>query len=454
MKETYVAAAPITPTNAMVIRGDAALAPGTYVLPEGLTIAADGITLEGHGATLIGAGRRGTGITLDGRAGVTIRNVRLRDYEHGICARKCRKLRLERNQIASTGEVAANTVFLDIWRPAHEAYGGAILLDHVDDSEVVENDIQHQMCGLLTYYCNRLTVRGNLANYNSGYGLHLFGTSDSVFEQNWADYCCRYEPRGPRIGHMGADATGFLIVQGSCRNVFRGNYARLGGDGFFLAGMAPSGVYAPCNDNLFEENDGSHSPNIAFEATFSSGNIFRNNKADRCNYGFWHGFSAEHIIENNSMVMNRQAGIAVENGVGFQVRGNQFQRNGAGILLWSKHEDTWLDALPERQTVYGWLIERNTLTRNGTGIYIAADRDHGIRPMPPELCGRPEQRPHDNTIRGNDIQDNRIGIELVRADRTHIEDNIINRNVECNVRQDDAAETLLRNNLGSAGGYL
>src|SRR6185503_15394618 len=72
------------------------------------------------------------------------------------------------------------------------------------DSLVEENDLQHQQSGLLTYFCRNLTVRRNQASYNSGYGIHLFGTCDCLFEENSADYCCRFEPRegGLHYGHM------------------------------------------------------------------------------------------------------------------------------------------------------------------------------------------------------------------------------------------------------------
>src|SRR5579871_312556 len=305
---------PVTPADGMEIGADCVLAPGIYVLPRGLSIVADGVTLDGNGAVLIGQDRQGAGIRLEGRSGVTIRNVRLRDYTHGIHARRCTNLTLVGNQIASTAELPPNTVFLDIWRRPEAAYGGAILLHEVSYSLVAGNDLQHQQSGLLTYHCARLTVRGNQAGYNSGYGFHLFGTSDSLFEENSADYCCRFEPRegGRHYGHVGADATGFLAVYHSCRNTFRRNTARLGGDGFFLAGLTPDGEKAGCNDNLFEENDASLSPNIAFEATFCRGNRFRNNFADRCNYGFWLGFSWDTTIESNRILLNRQAGIAVE----------------------------------------------------------------------------------------------------------------------------------------------
>jgi parallel beta-helix repeat protein len=444
------------PTDGQVITADTRLEPGVYFLPSGLTIAANGVTL-------VGQGRGGTGVRLEGHSGVTIRNLSLREYYHGVVARHAQQLTLAQNQITSTAEVEANTVFLDIWRDAARAYGGAILLDHVEDASVAENDLQHQMNGLLCYHCRRLNVRNNNASYNSGFGVHLYDTSDSVYEENVADYCCRYEPRDQAAarrgagstGHMGADAAGFLIVYKSCGNIFRRNFARLGGDGFFLAGRSAAGEAVPCNDNLFEENDGSLSPNIAFEATFSARNVFRNNWADRCNFGFWLGFSTDVVLEANRMVHNRQAGIAVENGARFAVRGCDFQRNHvAGILLWSTFAEEWYRDLPDQRAPHHWLIEGNKFFGNGTGVAIRADQEHGIRPVPPAVRGKPELRPYDHELRGNDFQDNRVAIHLHCTDRVVIEQNTMNRNVEADLRREDDRDTTVGANLGLRGAYL
>jgi len=245
-----------------------------------------------------------------------------------------------------------------------------------------------------------------------------------------------------------------VVVYGSCRNTFRRNAARLGGDGFFLAGLTPSGEKRGCDDNRFEENDASLSPNIAFEATFCRGNVFLRNHADRSNYGFWLGFSWDTVVEENRVVGNRQAGVAVENGHACTVRGNTFQANGHGVLLWSKRAPEFEEAFPDALTSYDWAIEGNRFTRNGIGVRIAANQDHGIRSLPEEPDKPAAPRPHGHRILRNDIQDNRIGIELVRTDDTRIEENILNRNVEANLRQDDARHTIARDNLGAAGGYL
>lgn len=449
------------PSNGMVITRNTTLKPGVYLLPDGITIDADNVTLDGNGATIIGANRRGVAVTVKGRRNVTIRNLRVREYYHGIVARDCSGLTIEHNDITGTAEVELNTVFLNITTPASEAYGAAILLERVSQSEIRDNEMPHQMNGLLSYFCHHLRVLRNNASYCSGFGFHLYNTCDSLFESNWADYCNRYEPRDPgkpvigvgHYGHMGADATGFLIIHASCRNIFRRNFARCGGDGFFLAGRIGDQALG-CDENLFEENDASLSPNIAFEATFSAGNIFRNNWADRCNFGFWLGFSAQNVLEGNRMLFNRQAAIGVENGVDFEVRGNDFQSNGTGVLLWTKYIESFYRDCPELRTIRNWKIEENHFLRNNTAIAILADKDHGVRSMPEDASNKPELRPCDNIIRANDIQEGRIGIHLQGTDRTVIEKNKLNRNCETDIRREDDRDTTIGHNLGHRGAYL
>ncbi|MCK6484412.1 MAG: right-handed parallel beta-helix repeat-containing protein [Phycisphaerae bacterium] len=443
-----------TPVDGMVVRESTRLAPGIHSLPNGLRIAGDGITLDGAGATLIGERDRGAAVRVEGCSGVTVRGCSIQSYQHGIYASRCSGLTLAGNTIRGTSEVPANTVFLDIWKPAADAYGGAILLHEVADSLIEDNDIQHQMNGLLTYGCRRLTVRRNNASYNSGFGIHLYETCHSVIAENFADYCCRYEPRGLRAGHVGADAAGFVIVHRSCHNVFRRNFARLGGDGFFLAGLTQRLEKVGCDFNVFEQNDGSLSPNIAFEATFSMGNVFRDNRADYCNFGFWLGYSWDNTLADNRMVSNRTAGIAVEHGRGMTLRRNHFHGNAHGVLLWTKRVPELLAVFPEAELSRDWTIEENTFVRNGTGVRIAADQDHGIRPVEPATPEMLQLRPVDHRIRRNVFNDHRVAIELVRCDRTTLIDNTFTGSVEANLRETDCRETVARPNLGLAGAYI
>jgi parallel beta-helix repeat protein len=420
------------PIGPLVIHQDTVLDPGGLLLPEGIVIDGDGITLDGNGGLLVGSNRQGRGLTILNHSGVTIKNLRVRDYYHGLYASNCSNLTISCCQLTSTAEVPANTIFLEIWKPAEEAYGGGIMLVNCRDCLVESNDLQHQMAGLLSYNCDELTVRRNNASFCSGWGFHIFQTSDSLYEDNCADYCCRFEPRGPRTGQMGADAAGFLIIHSSCRNRFIRNLARLGGDGFFLAGLSPYWEGVPCNDNRFEENDGSYSPNIAFEATFSAGNVYTNNFASHCNYGFWLGFSRDGVVEGNQVTENASAGIATENGFNFKVRGNTFEKNDHGILLWSKHIPEFATAVPENDTSRDWYVEENTFLRNNKGFRIAANQDHGVRPYRVPEGEDPQQfrRPHNHVIRRNTFSDNRIAVEALNCDRTSLEENTFDHNVE------------------------
>jgi parallel beta-helix repeat protein len=409
----------IVPINGMEIDQDVTFIPGVYHLADGIKVIKDEITIDGNGALIVGSGKQGNGVSIESHTDVVVKNLNVLNYHHGISVKESLRPAILNCQVTGTAEITANTIFLDIWRPAENAYGAGIFFWNVDEGIINSNNLQHQMNGLLAYGCDELIIKDNNASYCSGFGFHLYQTCNSLVENNYADYCCRYEPRGEGHGHMGADSAGFLVINGSCHNTFRGNYARLGGDGFFLAGLTPQLVLAGCNDNLFEKNDGSYSPNIAFEATFSSGNIYRNNRANFCNYGFWCGFSNTGTIENNQILENRQAGIAVENGYDFKIEHNTFKRNGHGILLWSKSIPAFTQAVPANDTSYGWQIVNNEFDNNWKAIRIAADQDHGVRPLSPGgEYGFPAPIPHHHAIVNNTIHNSIIGIEIFRAEGT------------------------------------
>ena len=408
--------------NGITIKQDTKLEPKVYLLPEGITIDSDNVTLDGNGATIMGTDKTASrGINISGRKNIIIKNLRILNYYHGISIKKSTGIEICNCTITLTTEIQSNTLFLDVWKPAADSYGGAIFLEQVTDAKIHDNDLQHQMNGILSYQCRGVNVVNNLANYCSGFGFHLFETCDSTYANNYADYCCRYY-LSDSGSHLGADAAGFLIVYKSCNNIFRRNYARLGGDGFFLAGLTPDGIDVGCNNNLFEENDASYSPNNAFEGVFSKGNIYQNNKANHSNYGFWLGFSSDCTLKDNQIYNNRQAGIAVENGIHFEVLNNDIQNNTHGILIWTRLYD-FLKTVPDMNaTSRDWLIERNRLIQNKKAIRIAANQDHGVRSL---IEGKSSVSPNNHIIQNNQIRGNIIGIDLEKVKNTQMNQNIL-----------------------------
>jgi parallel beta-helix repeat protein len=408
--------------NGLTINKDTQLEPRVYSLPEGITIDSDNVTLDGHGATIIGNDKTASqGIKVLGRKNIIIKNLRVLNYYHGISIRNSTSIEICGCTITLTTEIQSNILFLDIWKPATDSYGGAIFLEQVTDAKIHDNDLQHQMNGILSYQCKGLNVANNLANYCSGFGFHVFETSDSIYTDNYADFCCRYY-LSDSSSHLGADAAGFLIVHKSCNNILRKNYARLGGDGFFLAGLTPDGIDVGCNHNLFEENDASYSPNNAFEGVFSRGNTYQRNKANHSNYGFWLGFSSDCTLKDNQIYHNRQAGIAVENGIHFDILNNDIQNNAHGILIWTRFYDFLKTVSDMNATSSNWLIERNKLLQNKKAIRIAANQDHGVRGLHE---GKSSVSPNNHIIQNNQIRGNVIGIELENVKDTQMDQNTL-----------------------------
>lgn len=425
----------VIPEDGMVIERDTTLHPGVYYLPNGLFIAEDGVTLDGNGALIIGKDGEGRGVRVNQRIDVTVRNLRVERFYHGIWVNASANVRIERCQVTRTRELAAPEVFLDVWLSRDEAYGGGIFMSGVIDSFVIDNDVQHQQSGIMLYGCNRVEVARNDASYNSGYGMLLYESSENAIEDNIADYCCRVYASGPtgtpeaERYHNGADAAALVIMCNSSRNAIRRNRLRSGGDGVFLGGFHKDQIKVPCNDNVFEFNDGSYSPNIAFEATFSQRNVFRNNRADNCAYGFWLGYSSETAVEANSIKGNRIAGVAIEHGHHNTIAGNAIERNGAGVQLWINDDDSrgagtfrqfYPDCAESRETV----LAGNTFARNELAVHAWTERGPGY--------GGP--RCHHFTLKDNALRDNRVGVLFERVRESSIHENRFERNFEAGIK--------------------
>ena len=421
----------VVPEDGMKITRDTVLQPGVYFLPNGIDVATDNITLDGNGALLVGDAFQGRGVRVNQRIGVTLKNLNVERYYHGIWANAGANLRIEHCAVTRTHEVPAPDTFLDVWLARDEAYGGGIFLSGVIDSFVTDNDVQHQQSGIMLYGCNRVEVARNNASFNNGYGILLYESSENTVEHNVADYCSRIYSSDSSSGryHNGADAAGLVLMCSSSKNVIRKNMLRSGGDGVFLGGFHKDQIKVPCNDNLFENNDGSFSPNIAFEATFSQRNIFRNNRADNCNYGFWLGWSSETTVEGNSINGNRTAGVAIEHGHHNAITGNTFERNGAGVQLWVNADGKRGAALfkqfyPDCADSHETTVRDNTFTRNEVALRAWTERD--------ETYVSP--RCHHFIVTGNTLRDNRVGVQFERVRESSITANTLAANVEAGIK--------------------
>ena len=306
------------PRAGLVVTASTQLAPGHYVLPDpsdgALRIVGEDLVLDGQGALLDGGGRGGVGIVLVGCRRVVLRNLTVRGYAWALVAIDCEELLIEDCDFSHNGR--SDGTFLDITR-VDEGAGGGVKLVRSTASRIVRLQATGQDIGVDLVSCRGIVVADCDLSHNAAWGIRLHGSTDCRLERNRAHHV-------NRCGGTGCDAAGILLTAGSHRNRVAGNDLRWSGDGFFLGNQ----FSPPSNDNLVVGNDGSYSPNNAFEATFSRGNVFRRNRACWSNYGFWLGFSTDTVLEENLIADNRIDGVHWEHGARGILRANLIARNG------------------------------------------------------------------------------------------------------------------------------
>ena len=181
-------------------------------------------------------------------------------------------------------------------------------------------------------HCTDGTVRANNASGDGNGAIHLLDSSRNTIEGNRANRCIRY---AGRFWNDTTDSAGILLKEYSHENCIVGNTMRYRGDGRFIRANnrhSSNGDYAA-------GNDGSFSPNNAFEDVFSEGNIVEASTVDYSNYSFWLGYYRNTVVWNNRISSNRLDGIAIEHGRNNTIEGNGIVGNRTGIRLWADGPD-------------------------------------------------------------------------------------------------------------------
>ena len=331
-------------------------APGVVI-----EVCADGVALDLSGVVLDGEGDGGVGVWVHDCRDVTILNGTVIRFHHGIHAENVSNLTIRGCVVSDNANPPDAGWLPDIEAPVEEGFGGGIYLRRARHSTIEGNLANNNFNGISLVRSERNVVRGNNASYCGNVGIYLLRSTDNEVLDNRAEHCIRYTDR---FWCDTADSAGILLEHGSHRNRIVGNSLRYSGDGFFIrAHNRP-----PSNDNLISGNDGSYSPNNAFEAVFSSGNVFEDNVANHSNYGFWLGYSTDTTVRGNEIRANRFDGIAIEHGRNNRIESNRILGNRNGVRLWS-------DAAPAEPAPRSPEPRRYTIAKNR----IEDSRECGIR---------------------------------------------------------------------------
>lgn len=401
-------------TPGLVISRTTVVQRGTYKLPNGaddgkasaIVVEGDGITVDFNGATLEGTpqstlpdARKGTGVIVKGK-NVTIKNLIVRGYRHGLVARDVPGLRILgsdfsynwKQHLLSTLDREDGADWMSFHQNEKEEwlrFGEGIYLSGCDGFEVRECTATGGQSGLMIHRSNNGKIWNNNFSFLSALGLGMYRSSDNVVMHNKIDWCVRGYSHG--VYNRGQDSAGILVYEQSNNNVFAYNSVTHGGDGFFLwAGQTTMDTgKGGCNDNLVYGNDFSHAPTNGIEATFSR-NKFIANRVDECWHGVWGGYSYDTLIVGNSFVGNEE-GIALEHGQNNTIAGNSFRDNKMGLNLWmNKTQDPNWGYPKNRDTVsHGYTIRDNVFTGGDLAISLRDTKNSLVRNNSMEDGGNP-----------------------------------------------------------------
>jgi parallel beta-helix repeat protein len=364
------------PRSGFRISGDVKICPGTYRLTDPreagvLVIETSDTRVDLSGVTIesgdsVPARFVGTGIVVTKADRVSIFGGRVRGYRwgirvHGGTGHRIKDLALSgsRSQaLRSTPLKYDERDWLDIFSPESTlTYGGALALVETDRSSVTAVQGNGAQNGIALIRSRRALLTENDLSGNSGWGISLWESSGNTIQGNRLHHNIRCTaPTWSR----GCDSAALLLREKSDSNLVVENDLRYSGDGFFLSGHR--GRVRPSNGNIVARNDATGSPHNAFEATFSTGNSFVDNRADSSGYGFWLGYSTATLVRGSTIIGSREAGIAIEHGADNELSRNLILGGKRGIHLFAPHTD---DA-PSR----GSLLSRNTIGGVAQGIVL------------------------------------------------------------------------------------
>ena len=367
------------------LRGDTRICPGRYriadpaqrgvliVAASGLHIDLDGVVIESGDS--VPSRYSGYGLTLRNVDSVAITGGTIRGYRIGVLLEggsghtvTGMTLSGSRSQaLRSTPERYSEADWLDIFHPdTFETYGAGLYLKNADGITVQGVTARDAQNGIMLSSVRRSQLLDNDVSDNSGWGISLWRSSRNALLRNRATHNVRCESEAYS---KGCDSAALLLRQRSDSNVIADNDLRWSGDGFFLSGHQPG--LEPSVGNLVIRNDASHAYHNAFEATWSWGTTFLQNRADSSAYAFWLGYSTGATVRGNTAVGSREVAIAIEHGSDNEIAGNVLIGGKDGIKLFT--------SAPSGPASRGYRVDDNTISRFGRGLVLQGTTQARVR---------------------------------------------------------------------------
>lgn len=286
----------------------------TYTLTtdvsETIEINGDNLTLDGAGYTVTGPGSWGSGVYpysgvyLDNRAGVTIKNVNVEAFRHGILLGSSSNNTL-------TGNNLSNNYYCGIQLEGSSNYNTL-------EGNTASNNDGHGIC--LFYGPRYNTLAGNTINWNRGGGIYL------------------------------EDSTHNTLTDNTVCNNWQGIYFAIFSHGCTLTGNTVNwNVYSGISFSNWWDMPDSDGTTVAYNTVRSNGNhgillkrcygyqVYNNNFIDNERYGAIVGGGSGNTLTGNTFTSNGDTGIRLNYSSNNRIYNNKFIDNGIGSIVRQAH---------------------------------------------------------------------------------------------------------------------
>jgi len=266
-------------------------------------------------------------------------------------------------------------------------YGAALYVEESDSVTLRRIRVRDGQNGICIDTVNDSQIYDNDCSFLSGWGLAMWRSSRNVISRNAFDFCVRGYSHGVyNRGQDSAGIFCFeqnndnLFAENSATH---GGDCFFGFAG--VAALA-SGERRGNNNNLLINNDFSYAPAHGIEMTFSFGNRFIGNRLlGNAICGVWGGYSQETVIALNTFESNgdmaygaERGGVNIEHGYANRIEWNSFRNNKCGIHLWWDNDSDLLKqpwCVANEKGSADNVVTNNTFQGDALGLQVRQTRD-------------------------------------------------------------------------------
>ena len=267
---------PVTANGAVYIRADGTIDPPIargYIQKDvdkytftnniygSIVIERDNVVVDGAGYTLQGTGN-GTGIELSGRNNITIRNVKIKEFYHGIALYHSSSVSIYGNEIEenSPSSPRADGIYLVestnniMFQNNITNNGDGIeLVAHSSNNHILQNNITNNYEGIDLWYSSHNTILRNEITANNWDGIEIFQSVNNTISTN----------------NVAANFYDGIKIHNSSHNTILGNNITNNGDGIEL-------VAHSSNNHILQNNITNNMHGIDLKDSSNLNTIFKN----------------------------------------------------------------------------------------------------------------------------------------------------------------------------------